>query len=106
MLLPRGLPGLVCYRRLLGLLERAPGISAAAALAGPVSLAGNDGRHVVFGAGQVGRVLAALFAERASRSGSCRGAGQLAWVKGWTGGRRRGDRDAASDAAKGTTVIY
>jgi len=36
----------------------------AAETAAPVRLAGNGGLHVVFGAGQVGRVLAALLAER------------------------------------------
>jgi hypothetical protein len=38
-------------------------MSAAEAVAAPVPVVDNDGLHVVFGTGQVGRVLAALLAE-------------------------------------------
>src|ERR1022692_2917106 len=44
--------------------DGSPEVSAAEAVAGPAPLVDNDRLHVVFGTGQVGRVLAALLAER------------------------------------------
>ncbi len=81
-------------------------MSAAEAVA-PVPLAGDDGLHVVFGAGQVGRVLAALLAERglAVRVVSRRRPAGLAEETDWRGAEAA-DPDAASDAAKGAAVIY
>jgi nucleoside-diphosphate-sugar epimerase len=84
-----------------------PEMSAAKAAAAPVPLAGNDGLHVVFGAGQVGRVVAALLAERGVRVrvvSRHRPAG-LAEGTDWRAADAT-DLDAASDAAKGAAVIY
>ena len=70
-MLPRRLPPRA-HQAGLGLVSAAamadssPGVSAAEAAA-PVRLEGNGGLHVIFGAGQVGRVLAALLAERGGR---------------------------------------
>src|ERR1039457_7192778 len=44
--------------------DSSPGVSAAEAVAVPAPLVDNNRLHVVFGTGQVGRVLAALLAER------------------------------------------
>ncbi len=88
------------------LSRRSAEMSAAEAVA-PVPLAGDDGLHVVFGAGQVGRVLAALLAERglAVRVVSRRRPAGLAEETDWRGAEAA-DPDAASDAAKGAAVIY
>jgi nucleoside-diphosphate-sugar epimerase len=82
-------------------------MSAAKAVATPVPLAGHDGLHVVFGAGQVGRVLAALLAERGVtvRVVSRRRPAGLAEGTDWRAADAA-DLDAASDAAKGAAVIY
>jgi nucleoside-diphosphate-sugar epimerase len=83
-----------------------PGMSAAAAAA-PVRLEGNGGLHVVFGAGQVGRVLAVLLAERGVtvRVVSRRRSAGLPEGTAWRAADAA-DLDAASDAAKGAAVIY
>jgi nucleoside-diphosphate-sugar epimerase len=82
-------------------------MSAAEAGAAPVPAAGDDGLHVVFGAGQVGRVLAALLAERGVtvRVVSRRRPAGLGEGIDWRP-TDAADLDAASDAAKGATVIY
>ena len=70
-------------------------------------LVDNDRLHVVFGTGQVGCVLAALLAERGlivrvvSRHRPAGLAERIDWQ-----GADATDLDAASDAAKGATVIY
>jgi nucleoside-diphosphate-sugar epimerase len=81
-------------------------MSAAEAVAAPVPL-DNDRLHVVFGAGQVGRVLAALLAERGVtvRVVSRRRPAGLAEGIDWRVADAA-DLDAASDAAKGAAVIY
>jgi nucleoside-diphosphate-sugar epimerase len=86
--------------------DSSPGVSAAEAAA-PVRLEGNGGLHVIFGAGQVGRVLAALLAERGVtvRVVSRRRPAGLAEGTAWRAADAA-DRDAASDAAKGAAVIY
>jgi nucleoside-diphosphate-sugar epimerase len=79
----------------------------AAEAAAPDRLAGNGGLHVVFGTGQVGRVLAALLAERGVRVrvvSRHRPAG-LAEGTDWRAADAA-DLDAASDSAKGAAVIY
>jgi nucleoside-diphosphate-sugar epimerase len=83
-----------------------PGMSAAAAAA-PVRLEGNGGLHVVFGAGQVGRVLAVLLAERGVtvRVVSRRRSAGLPEGTAWRAADAA-DLDAACDAAKGAAVIY
>jgi nucleoside-diphosphate-sugar epimerase len=83
-----------------------PGMSAAAAAA-PVRLAGDGGLHVVFGAGQVGRVLAVLLAERGVtvRVVSRRRSAGLPDGTAWRAADAA-DLDAASDAAKGAAVVY
>ena len=87
--------------------DRSPGMSAAEAVAAPVPVADNDGLHVVFGTGQVGRVLAALLAERGIRVRvvSRRRSADLAEGTDWRAADAA-DLDAASDAAKGAAVIY
>jgi len=86
--------------------DSSPGISTGEAAA-PVPLRGNGGLHVVFGAGQVGRVLAALLAERGVtvRVVSRRRPAGLAERTDWRAADAA-DLDAASDAAKGAAVIY
>jgi nucleoside-diphosphate-sugar epimerase len=86
--------------------DSSPGMSAAEAAA-PVRLEGNGGLHVVFGAGQVGRVLAALLAERGVtvRVVSRRRPAGLAEGTDWRAADAT-DLDAASDSAKGAAVIY
>jgi len=86
--------------------DSSPGMSAAQAAA-PVGLEGNGGLHVVFGAGQVGRVLAALLAERGVtvRMVSRRRSAALAEGTPWRAADAA-DLDAASGAAKGAAVIY
>jgi nucleoside-diphosphate-sugar epimerase len=83
-----------------------PGMSAAAAAA-PVRLEDNSGLHVVFGAGQVGRVLAVLLAERGVtvRVVSRRRSAGLPEGTAWRAADAA-DLDAASDAAKGAAVVY
>jgi nucleoside-diphosphate-sugar epimerase len=83
-----------------------PGMSAAAAAA-PVRLEDNSGLHVVFGAGQVGRVLAVLLAERGVtvRVVSRRRSAGLPEGTAWRAADAA-DLDAACDAAKGAAVIY
>jgi nucleoside-diphosphate-sugar epimerase len=68
---------------------------------------GNGGLQVVFGAGQVGRVLAALLVERGDpvRVVSRHRPAALAEAADWRAADAS-DRDAASDAAKGAAVIY
>jgi nucleoside-diphosphate-sugar epimerase len=87
--------------------DGAPEMSAAEAAAAPVPPAGNDSLQVVFGAGQVGRVLAALLAERGVtvRVVSRRRPAGMAEGTDWRAADAT-DLDAASDAAKGATVIY
>ena len=87
--------------------DGAADMSAAEAGAAPVPAAGDDGLHVVFGAGQVGRVLAALLAERGVtvRVVSRRRPAGLGEGIDWRPADAA-DLDAASDAAKGATVIY
>jgi nucleoside-diphosphate-sugar epimerase len=67
----------------------------------------NDGLHVVFGTGQVGRVLAALLAERGItvRVVSRRRPTGMAQEIDWRAADAT-DLDAAGDAAKGAAVIY
>src|SRR5580698_8739818 len=86
--------------------DSSPGMSAAEAAA-PVRPEGNGGLHVVFGAGQVGRVLAALLAERGVtvRVVSRRRPAGMAQEIDWRAADAT-DLDAASDAAKGAAVIY
>ena len=87
--------------------DGAADMSAAEAGAAPVPAAGDDGLHVVFGAGQVGRVLAALLAERGVtvRVVSRRRPAGLGEGIDWRPADAA-DLGAASDAAKGATVIY
>jgi len=110
--LPRSLP-LRAHHAGLGLIPAAaampdssPGMSAAETAA-PVPLEGTGGLQVVFGAGQVGRVLAALLAERGAtvRVVSRRRPAGLAQGTDWRAADAA-DLDAASDAAKGAAVIY
>src|SRR5580693_217117 len=67
----------------------------------------NDRLHVVFGTGQVGRVLAALLAERGVtvRVVSRRRPAGMAQEIDWRAADAT-DLDAAGDAAKGAAVIY
>jgi nucleoside-diphosphate-sugar epimerase len=87
--------------------DSSPGMSATEAVAAPVPVADNDGLHVVFGAGQVGRVLAALLTERGVRVRvvSRRRPAGLAEGTDWRAADAA-DLDAASDSAKGAAVIY
>ena len=87
--------------------DSSPEMSAAEAVAGPAPLVDNDRLHVVFGTGQVGRVLAALLAERGVivRVVSRHRPTGLAEGIDWRGADAS-DLDAASDAAKGAAVIY
>jgi nucleoside-diphosphate-sugar epimerase len=83
------------------------GVGPAEAFAAPDPLADEDRLHVVFGAGQVGRVLAAVLAERGlsvrvlSRHRPLELADGIEWRA-----ADATDPDAASDAAKGATVVY
>lgn len=87
--------------------DSSPEMSAAEAVAGPAPLVDNDRLHVVFGTGQVGRVLAALLAERGFtvRVMSRRRPAGMAEGIDWRAADAS-DLDAASDAAKGAAVIY
>jgi nucleoside-diphosphate-sugar epimerase len=73
----------------------------------PDPLAGEDTPHVVFGAGQVGRVLAAVLAGRglSVRVVSRHRPPDLADGIDWRAADAA-DADAASDAAKGAAVVY
>ena len=81
--------------------------SAAEAVTAPVPAAGEDRLHVVFGTGQVGRVLAVMLAARGctvrvvSRHRPAALADRIEWRA-----ADAADTDAASDAAKGAAVIY
>jgi nucleoside-diphosphate-sugar epimerase len=82
-------------------------MSAAEPVAAPVRPVDGDRLHVVFGTGQVGRVLAVMLAGRGctvrvvSRHRPARLAGGIGWRA-----ADATDPDAASDAAKGAAVIY
>ncbi len=83
------------------------GVGPAEASAAPDPLAGEDRLHVVFGAGQVGRVLAAVLAGRglSVRVLSRHRPPELADGIDWRAADAT-DLDAASDAAKGAAVVY
>jgi len=83
------------------------GVGPAEAFAAPDPRADEDRLHVVFGAGQVGRVLAAVLAERglSVRVLSRHRPPELADGIEWRAADAT-DPDAASDAAKGATVVY
>jgi nucleoside-diphosphate-sugar epimerase len=82
-------------------------MSAAEAVAGQAPPADEDRLQVVFGAGQVGRVLATLLADRGVtvRVVSRRRPAGLAAGTDWRAADAA-DPDAAGDAAKGAAVIY
>jgi nucleoside-diphosphate-sugar epimerase len=90
----------------MAISDSSPGISAEA-VAAPVPVVDNGGLHVVFGAGQVGRVLAVLLAGRGVtvRVVSRRRSAGLPEGTAWRAADAA-DLDAASDAAKGAAVIY
>jgi nucleoside-diphosphate-sugar epimerase len=85
----------------------AASVSAANAIVAPVPPAGEDRPHVVFGTGQVGRVLAAVLAGRGltvrvvSRHRPAALADGIEWRA-----ADAADPEAASDAAKGAAVVY
>ena len=81
--------------------------SAADAVAAPVPPVDEDRLHVVFGTGQVGRVLAVMLAARGCtvRAVSRHRPTGLADGINWRAADAA-DPDAASDAAKGAAVIY
>jgi nucleoside-diphosphate-sugar epimerase len=87
--------------------DSSPEMGAAEAAARPAPPVGNGSLHVVFGAGQVGRVVAGVLAERGvtvrvvSRH---RPAGMTEGID-WRAADAT-DPDAACDAAKGAAVIY
>src|SRR5450432_760405 len=87
--------------------DSSPEVSAAEAVAGPAPLVDNDRLHVVFGTGQVGRVLAALLAERGGTVRVVSRHRPIGLAEGidWRAADAT-DLDAASDAAKGAAVIY
>ena len=87
--------------------DSAAEMSAAETAAAPVPLAGSNGLRVIFGAGQVGRVLVALLAERGVkvRVVSRRRPTGLAQGTDWRAADAA-DLDAATDAASGAAVIY
>jgi len=82
-------------------------VSTANAIVAPVPPAAEDRPHVVFGTGQVGRVLAALLADRGltvrvvSRHRPAALADGIEWRA-----ADAADPEAASDAAKGAAVMY
>jgi nucleoside-diphosphate-sugar epimerase len=83
------------------------GMSAAEAAAAPVPPADANRLHVVFGTGQVGRVLAAMLAGRGFRVrvvSRRRPAGLADGIE--SRAADAADPDAASDAATGAAVIY
>ena len=110
---PRSLPSPVhqaghgLIRAAAAMPDSSPETGPAEAVAVPAPLAGNDRLHVVFGTGQVGRVLAALLAERGVtvRVVSRHRPAGLAERVDWRGADAT-DPDAASDAAEGAAVIY
>ena len=85
----------------------AASVSTANAIVAPVPPAGEDRPHVVFGTGQVGRVLAAMLASRGltvrvvSRHRPAALADGIEWRA-----ADAADPEAASDAAKGAAVMY
>ncbi len=83
------------------------GVGPAEAFAAPDPLPDEERLHVVFGAGQVGRVLAAVLAERglSVRVLSRHRPPELADGIEWRAADAT-DPDAAGDAAKGATVVY
>ncbi|MGP7999740.1 MAG: NAD-dependent epimerase/dehydratase family protein [Streptosporangiaceae bacterium] len=83
------------------------GIGPAEAFTAPDPLAGEDRLHVVFGTGQVGRVLAAVLAGRSLsvRVVSRHRPPELADGIDWRAADAT-DLDAAADAAKGASVVY
>ena len=83
------------------------GMDPAEAFTAPDPRADEDRLHVVFGAGQVGRVLAAVLAGRglSVRVLSRHRPPELADEIDWRAADAT-DPDAASDAAKGATVVY
>jgi nucleoside-diphosphate-sugar epimerase len=83
------------------------GVGPAEAFTAPDPRADEDRLHVVFGAGQVGRVLAAVLAGRglSVRVLSRHRPPELADEIDWRAADAT-DPDAASDAAKGATVVY
>jgi len=85
----------------------ADGSPETSAVPGPAPLVDNDRLHVVFGTGQVGRVLAALLAGRgvAVRVVSRHKPAGMAEGIDWRAADAA-DPDAASDAAKGAAVVY
>ena len=82
------------------------GTDPAEAFTAPDPLAGEDRLHVVFGAGQVGRVLAAVLAGRglSVRVVSRHRPPELADGIDWREADAT-DLDAAADAAKGASVV-
>jgi nucleoside-diphosphate-sugar epimerase len=87
--------------------DSSAGMTAAGAAAAPVPPADADGLHVVFGTGQVGRVLAVMLAGRGCTVSvvSRRRPAPLADGIEWRAADAA-DPDAASDAAAGAAVIY
>jgi nucleoside-diphosphate-sugar epimerase len=83
------------------------GVDPAEPFAAPDPLPDDDRLHVVFGAGQVGRVLAAVLARRglSVRVLSRHGPPELADGIDWRAADAT-DLDAAIDAAKGAAVVY
>ncbi len=83
------------------------GTDPAGAFTAPDPLAGEDRLHVVFGTGQVGRVLAAVLAGRglSVRVVSRHRPPELADGIDWREADAT-DLDAAADAAKGASVVY
>jgi nucleoside-diphosphate-sugar epimerase len=83
------------------------GMNPAEAFTAPDPLAGEDRLHLVFGTGQVGRVLAAVLAGRglSVRVVSRHRPPELADGIDWRAADAT-DLDAAADAAKGASVVY
>ena len=87
--------------------DDAAGTGPAQAFTAPDPLAGEDKPHVVFGTGQVGRVLAAVLAGQglSVRVVSRHRPPELADGIDWREADAT-DLDAAADAAKGASVVY
>jgi nucleoside-diphosphate-sugar epimerase len=87
--------------------DSSAGISAAEAVAAPAPPVDGDGLNVVFGAGQVGRVLAVMLAGRGFTVRVVSRRRPIALPDGieWRAADAA-DPDAASDAAMGSAVIY
>jgi nucleoside-diphosphate-sugar epimerase len=91
----------------MNLNDTTPAARTGETAASPVPPESSNGLQVIFGAGQVGRVLAALLAQRGATVrvvSRCRPAG-LAEEVDWRAADAA-DLDAASDAAKGAAVVY